>query len=171
MLRTPLPLPAGIDFSPARGMITLNRMTQNDRDAALEAELHTAEHRSRGPRHTRADDPALRTFVIEAARRIADLHGEDILVFDVRGLSQLTDYIILATGTSDRQMKSVASDVAELGREHGLQRMGSERDDSSTWIVMDFVDAMVHLFEPATRAHYDLEMMWGDAPRVPWRRP
>lgn len=146
-------------------------MPHNDREAALEAELHTAERRAQAPVIEHADDPTTRAFVLDAARLLADSHCEDVLVFDVRGLSQLTDYIVIATGTSDRQMKSVAGDVGELGREHGLQRIGSERDDSSTWIVMDFVDAMIHLFEPATRGHYDLEMMWGDAKRVPWRRP
>ena len=116
------------------------------------------------------DTDALRRFVVETARLLDDRHCEDIVIFDVHGLSQLTDYIIIATGTSDRQMKAVAGDVADLGKQHGLERYGSERDDSSTWIVIDFVEVMVHLFEPATRGHYDLEMMWGDAEKVDWRR-
>ncbi len=145
-------------------------MAQHDRDAALEAELHTAQHRAQAGPVERKDDPTMRAFVVEAARLLADSHCEDVVIFDVRGLSQLTDYVVIATGTSDRQMKSVAGDLGDLGRSHGLQRIGSERDDSSTWIVMDFIDAMIHLFEPATRGHYDLEMMWGDAKRLPWRR-
>lgn len=124
------------------------------------------EHRHEAPE----GDTVVREFAIEAARLMADRHCEEILVLDVRGLSQLTDYVLIATGTSDRQMKSVGSEIAELGRTHGLRRYGSERDDSSRWIVLDFVDVMVHLFEPATRGHYDLEMLWGDAPKVKWRR-
>lgn len=124
-----------------------------------------------GHRHEHPDgDAATRDFAIDAARLMADRHCEDIVIYDVRGLSHLTDYVAIASGTSDRQMKSVGGEVAELGRERGLTRYGSERDDSSKWIVLDFVDIMVHLFEPATRAHYDLEMLWGDAPKVKWRR-
>jgi len=108
-------------------------------------------------------------FALAAAREIDGLHGRDVLVLDVRGLSQLTNYIVIATGTSDRQIKAVADHVNELARDtFGLQRFGSERDEAATWLVLDFIDVMVHLFEPATRAHYDLEMMWGDAPQLKW---
>ena len=54
---------------------------------------------------------------------------------------------------------------------HGvLDRFGSERDADSTWLVLDYVDSIVHLFEPTARAHYDLEMLWGDAPKIDWRK-
>ncbi len=109
-------------------------------------------------------------FVIDAARLLNDLHCEDTLIFDVRGLSDLTDFILMTTGTSDRQIKGVASQVNELASEQGLDRFGSERDADSTWLVLDYVDTIVHLFEPVARAHYDLEMLWGDAPRIKWRR-
>lgn len=109
-------------------------------------------------------------FAIEAARLIADSHCEEVVIFDVRRLSQLTGYIIIASGTSDRQMKSVVQDVVELSADYGLDPYGSERDTDTRWLVVDFVDVMVHLFEPTTRAHYDLEMLWGDAPQVSWQR-
>ncbi len=109
-------------------------------------------------------------FAVEAARLLADTKCEDVVVFDVRGLSHVTDFVVIGTGTSDRQMKSVAEDVEELGASQGFDRYGQERDDSTTWVVADFVEVVVHLFEPNTRAHYDLEMMWGDAPQVHWRR-
>ncbi|MEM8739171.1 MAG: ribosome silencing factor [Planctomycetota bacterium] len=109
-------------------------------------------------------------FAVEAARLVHDLRCEDVVVFDVRGLSQVTHFIVIATGTSDRQIKSVGGDVADLGVEHGFPRYGTDRDSASTWVVVDLVEVMVHLFEPATRGHYDLEMLWGDAPKVPWRR-
>ncbi len=112
----------------------------------------------------------VRSFVIEAARLISDLHCEQVVVYDVRGISDLTDYIVIASGTSDRQIKGVASQVCDLAHSTGLERFGSERDADSTWLVLDFVDSIIHLFEPATRAHYDLEMLWGDAPQVIWQR-
>ena len=112
-----------------------------------------------------------RKFAIAAARLAADLRCEDILLFDVRGLSDVTDYIMLGTATSDRQIKSVGEDIEELGAEQQFQRFGREIDTATTWLVLDFVDVVVHLFDAPTRAHYDLEMMWGDAPKLRWRRP
>ena len=111
-----------------------------------------------------------RAFAIAAARRLNDFQCEDILVFDVTGLSPMTRFLVIATGTSDKQIKSLGAEVGEVGREMGFDRYGSDRDGSSTWLVLDHVEVMIHLFEPATRGHYDLEMLWGDAPRVPWRR-
>ncbi len=115
-------------------------------------------------------DARNRDFVIAAARLVTDLHCENALVFDVRGLSDMTDYILIASGTSDRQIKSVADDIEDLAARSGLGRLGRELDGPAKWLVLDFVDAVVHLFEPQTRAHYDLEMLWGDADRVTWRR-
>ena len=91
-------------------------------------------------------------------------------MLDVRGHSQVSDYIVIASGTSDRQILSVSDDVEELGERHGLKVFGREADHPANWSVVDFVDVVVHLFESATRAHYDLEDgFWGDAPRVVWR--
>ncbi|MAE66076.1 MAG: ribosome silencing factor [Phycisphaeraceae bacterium] len=112
-----------------------------------------------------------RDFVVEAAKLCHDRHCEDVVLFDLRGLSNLTDYLLIASGTSDRQISAVSHEIADLAAEHhGLVRLGSQRDESTSWVVVDLVDAIVHLFEPATRAHYDLEMMWDDAPRLDWRR-
>jgi ribosome-associated protein len=109
-------------------------------------------------------------FAVDAARLLADRHCEDVVVFDVRGVSPVTQYLVIASGTSDRQIKSLGAEVGELAAEEGFDRYGSDRDAASRWVVVDLVEVMVHLFEPATRGHYDLEMMWGDAPKVPWRR-
>ena len=115
-------------------------------------------------------DPRQIDFVVDAARLLHDLHAEQIVAFDVRGLSQLTDFILIASGASDRQIKAFGRHIADLARHYELERLGTERDDSSTWMVLDFIDVMVHLFEPGRRAHYDLEMLWGDASRINWRR-
>lgn len=115
-------------------------------------------------------EQVVRRFIVQAAKLLAGLHCENLVVLDVRGLSDLTDYILIATGTSDRQIKGVAGQVTELALEHGLDRFGSERDDDSTWLVLDYVDSIVHLFEPTARAHYDIEMLWGDAPKIDWRK-
>lgn len=144
-------------------------MTADSRQDPTAEALHLTDRPRPAPTGTQREQ-AVRGFLIEAARLLKDLHCEDIVLFDVQGLSDLTDYILIATGTSDRQIKGVAAQMTDLATERGFERFGSERDADSTWLVLDFVDSIIHLFEPAARAHYDLEMLWGDAPKLDWRR-
>lgn len=113
----------------------------------------------------------LETFAIEAARLLADLRCEDVKLLDVRGISQVCDYVLIASGTSERQMKSVAADLEDLGAAMQHPVFRSNRDTGNTWIVTDFVDLVTHLFEPSHRAYYDLEHLWSDARGVSWTRP
>jgi ribosome-associated protein len=115
-------------------------------------------------------DPA-RGFAVDAARLLHDDKCTEVVLLDVRGLSQVTNYIVIGSGTSDRQMRSVIQHVEELGRERGYPAWRSDTDSGGRWMLLDCVDVVVHVFEPSTRAHYDLEMLWGDAPRVAWERP
>jgi ribosome silencing factor RsfS/YbeB/iojap len=111
-----------------------------------------------------------RAFAIEAARLLSDDKCTDIVVLDVSKLGAEQDFIIIGSGTSDRQMRSVLDDVAELGTASGHTIAHQSIDDRATWVLADFFDVVIHLFEPNTRAYYDLEMMWGDAPKVAWER-
>lgn len=110
-------------------------------------------------------------FAVEAARLLADDRCTDVVLLDVRNLSQVTDFIVVGSGTSDRQMRSVLEHVEELGVGRGFAPWKRDTDTGGLWLLLDCVDVVVHLFEPNTRAHYDLEMMWGDAPRLEWQRP
>ncbi|MAY75724.1 MAG: ribosome silencing factor [Phycisphaerae bacterium] len=110
-------------------------------------------------------------FATDCARSLRGSKCENVVILDVRELSQVTRFIVIGSGTSDRQMNSALDDVAELGEERGLSAFRTSKDDRSTWLLADFVEVVVHLFEPNTRAYYDLEMLWGDAPRVTWRTP
>ncbi|HAI13672.1 MAG TPA: ribosome silencing factor [Phycisphaerales bacterium] len=131
-----------------------------------------SEERAAPRRHEDAAfEAVLRDFVIEAAQLLEDRHCEDVVVFDVRGICQVTDYIIIATGTSDRQIKSLGSELKVLAKQHDIARMGDDVDEDSSWLVVDLVDVVAHLFEQATREHYDLEMMWDDAPQIDFSRP
>ena len=112
----------------------------------------------------------LREFAIEAARLIADRHCEDVRLLDVRGLSQVCDYVLIGTGTSDRQMKSLADELADFGGEHDQPIFRTDRDTNTTWVVVDFVGLVTHLFEPELRTHYDLEGLWSDAEPIRWQR-
>lgn len=111
-----------------------------------------------------------RQFAIEAARLLHDRRCEDVILLDVGGLSQVCDFVLIGSGTSDRQMKSVAQELEDLAQAMDQGVFRAARDDGVTWIVTDFVDLVVHLFEPNQRAYYDLESLWSDAARVEWRR-
>ncbi len=105
-------------------------------------------------------------FALEVGQLLIDRHCEDVALLNETGLSQVCDYVLVGTGTSDRQMKSVASEVAALGREHNFPPFRKNIDSGATWIVVDFISVVVHLFEPERRAYYDLEDLWSDAKRV-----
>jgi ribosome-associated protein len=111
-----------------------------------------------------SQDPAI--FAAEAGRLLAERHCEDVVLLDVSGLSQVCDYVLIATGTSDRQMKSVASEVASLGNDLHFPAFRKNVDTGATWIVVDFITVVVHLFEPERRAYYDLEDLWSDSKRT-----
>ena len=112
-----------------------------------------------------------RRFAVECARLLSDDKCGHVVVLDVRGLSQVTDYLVIGSGTSDRQMLSALDHARELGDTMDHPCLRTSADDRATWVLADFADVVVHLFEPATREHYDLEMLWGDAERLMWRRP
>lgn len=109
-------------------------------------------------------------FAVEAARLLSDLKCTEVLVLDVRGKSGVADYLVVGSGTSDRQMRSAGDAVSELGAGMDHPAFRSDADTRSTWLVIDCVDVVVHLFEPTTREYYDIETLWGDAPRLPWER-
>lgn len=119
----------------------------------------------------RANNQQARAMAIDLARMLADDKCERIHVLDVAGLSPVTDYIIIASGTSDRQMNSVLDHAMELATESGMPAVRQARDENSTWLLADFVDVVLHLFEPNTRAHYDVESLFPDAKDVAWARP
>lgn len=111
-----------------------------------------------------------RQFAIELAR-IADNHkSEDVIAVDLRGISSVMDYTIVCTGTSDRQMRTAAERMIEYGKKIGERPYGYCGHDGATWIVIDFVDVVVHIFSRTHRVYYDLELLWGDAPRIEWTR-
>jgi ribosome-associated protein len=124
------------------------------------------------PRSWKKSDPQVVTdFAIDSARLMFDDKCSEVIVLDVRVKSMICDYIIIGSGTSDRQMRSVLDHVEELGKGRDFRAFHTTSDDRATWLLADFVDIVVHLFEPNVRAHYDLETLWGDAPRVDWERP
>jgi ribosome-associated protein len=107
-----------------------------------------------------------KVFAIEAARVAAERHCSDIVVLDLRSLSPAADYFVIATGTSDRQMRTVADEISEEAKKQGHQRFGRAGYEQGRWIVLDFIDVVVHIFDSEYRDYYDLELLWGDAKRI-----
>jgi ribosome-associated protein len=91
------------------------------------------------------------------------------VVLDVRGLSPITDYFVIATGTSARQMRTVLDDLCELGPTKGYAPVSSSGYEGETWLLCDMVDVVIHVFNQESRMYYDLDSLWGDAKRVDWK--
>lgn len=113
-------------------------------------------------------DARARALAIEAARVAEGYKCEEILVLDVQGVSSICDFMVIATGTSDRQMRAVSDHIESAARALGDKPYRTAGIQQASWIVLDFIDVVIHLFDPEARRYYDLEMLWGDAPRVSW---
>ncbi len=112
------------------------------------------------------DSTDARQFAIEVARIAADDLCEDVVVQDLRGISEVCDFFVICTGTSDRQMRTVVDHVQERAKVLGQNRFGLAGYDEAHWILADYVDVVVHVFSAEARAYYDLELLWGDAKRI-----
>jgi len=113
--------------------------------------------------------PALERAVL-AAQVAADHKARDIAVLDMRRITPLYDFFVIGTGSSRRQIHTLAEEVDASLRAVGDQRRAIEGYDSSKWVVQDYGDLVVHFFDAPTREYYSLEDLWADAPRVDWER-
>jgi ribosome-associated protein len=133
------------------------------------------ENSSVGPEavHAERGDAGLHRALV-AARVAEENRGRDIVVLDMRHLTAMFDYFVLASGTSRRQLHAMSEEI-DHALEQGLgdRRLGIEGYEESRWILLDYGDVVIHLFEPETREYYALEQLWGHAKRVPFepRRP
>jgi ribosome-associated protein len=92
-------------------------------------------------------------------------------VLDLRRLLFLTDYFVIATCDNSIQSRAITDDIERRLAETGLKPLGVAGRSEARWILMDYVDVVVHLFLPEARRYYDLELLWGDAPKARWRVP
>jgi ribosome-associated protein len=123
--------------------------------------------------HTPIDEEAARAnakqFAIDAARHAANTRCTNVVVLDLVGLSPVTDFFVIATGTSARQMRTVADEISELAEQKKFSPMSSSGYEGESWILVDCVDVVVHIFNAQTRGYYDLDNLWGDARPVQWQ--
>lgn len=103
-----------------------------------------------------------------AARVAHENKARDVQILDMRSLTPLYDFFVLATGTSRRQIHTLAEEIDAALRAVGDRRLSVEGYEASKWVVQDYGDVVVHLFDPDTRSYYALEELWADAPQVNW---
>lgn len=103
----------------------------------------------------------LQRIVVDA---LDDIKAQDIRVFDTTGLTELFDRVIIATGTSNRQTRALAAHVRDKVKEAGGKTVSMEGTDTGEWVLVDLGDAVVHIMQPAIRAYYNLEELWGVRP-------
>jgi ribosome-associated protein len=104
-------------------------------------------------------------IALAAAEYAADRKALDIVQLDLRGIIGYTDYLVICTGRTDRQVKAIHDAVhAGMKSEHGLLPRRVEGLSQARWILMDYLDVVVHVFTPDTREYYRLEQLWGEAP-------
>ena len=93
---------------------------------------------------------------------IEDMKGQDVAVLDVRGMTDITDSMVIVSGTSNTHVKAVADKVLEVLRREGVKPMGVEGEQQGEWVLIDFGDLVVHVMHPETRRFYELEKLWSE---------
>lgn len=109
----------------------------------------------------------------QLCREFADnKKAEDIVVLDVRKLSSVTDFFVIASGTSEPHLRAILDEMThQLREEHGVRPRALDGSVRGAWVVLDFFDVIVHIMRTDVRERYDLESLWGDAPQVKIRKP
>ena len=111
-------------------------------------------------------DPSL-DAALAAARAAMGKQGRDLAILDVHELIVITDYFVICSGTSERQVKTIVDEVERSLRNLDRKPVRREGETEGRWVLLDYVDVVVHVFAEEEREYYDLERLWRDAPRVP----
>ncbi len=109
---------------------------------------------------------ASRNFAVEAARLAQTTRCHNVIVLEMHGVSPITDFYVIATGTSPRQMRAVCDQVDELAEKMGQKSFHRSGYEGESWIAVDYVDVVLHIFSQDARYYYDLENLWGDAKKI-----
>lgn len=111
-----------------------------------------------------------RDIALYAARVAEDKKGTDVVLYDVRGMTDVTDYFVLATAHSRSQVRAIIETIRRDLKSAGVHRVGHEGDAGGQWVLLDFADCVIHVFSPQLREYYSLESLWGDAPKIDWHK-
>lgn len=121
--------------------------------------------RPEAPAVAPAENPRAKQLAQRIARLVLDKKANDVLILDVRGKASYADYMVLASGESDRQVSAMADNVLSQLKADGHRAVGSEGHETGNWVLIDFGEVVAHLFNHEVRGFYDLEGLWADAPR------
>lgn len=113
------------------------------------------------PRKRKLDDP--KNLAEYISKLILQKKGEDIQIFDLRKITSITDFFVICTASSDVHTKAIADFISEETKKKGYKPWHSEGYTNLSWVLIDFVDVVVHIFLKETRKYYNLEGLWGDA--------
>ena len=112
---------------------------------------------------TRNKDADVHTMKDVIVSALEEAKGIEIKVLDVRKLTDVTDFMVIVTGSSDRHVKTLSERVLEFMSTQNFSPIGVEGEDSKNWVLVDYVDVIVHIMRDKTRKHYDLEGLWDDS--------
>lgn len=115
--------------------------------------------------------PPSREVAARAARAAAAKQATDVVALDVHELIVITDYFVICTASSNRQVKTVIEAIEDSIRELGEKPIRREGEDEAGWWLLDYIDVVVHVFGEEERDYYDLERLWRDAPKLDWQEP
>ena len=109
-------------------------------------------------------------LALACAKAADGIKAENIRVWDMRGVSNLTDYMVVCSGTSMPQLRAILREVSgNVEEEHGVKPVASEGKADTRWVVLDYIDVMVHVMHQELRDYYGLEELWKDAKEVAWQ--
>jgi len=105
-------------------------------------------------------------LAVSVAESLLDMKAENVKVLDVRGLTSVTDFMVVASGSGDRHVRALSDEARGCLREHGREILGSEGSKDSGWMVVDAADVVTHVFSRPMRRFYDLDGLWADASEI-----
>lgn len=112
-----------------------------------------------------------RAIAVTAARIAHEKRADQVIVYDLRQLSDVFDYFVIATGQSKAQIRAIVEELRLRLKKSGEGPLSLEGFELCQWVLLDYVDCVIHLFSPRLREYYALESLWGDAPQVDWADP
>lgn len=115
---------------------------------------------------TKSNEVAARDLVMIAGRAADDKKASNILMLEMAGILDITDYFLICGGATDRQTKSISDEIQKQLRDAGRKPYRSAGEELGDWILLDYVDFIIHIFTDETREFYRLERLWKDAPRT-----
>ena len=114
---------------------------------------------SKRTKRTEGESEKMRDVLLDA---LDDAKGIDVKILDVRKITDITDFMVVATGSSDRHVKTLSDRTLEFMEKNNWKPLGIEGEDSKNWILVDYVDVVAHIMRDETRKHYDLESLWNE---------